>query len=246
MLSLLPGATGITHLKVYDSVAPDGLRGGSPHLHFACTEAYFVLNGRGVVQSLDATGFRETPLEPGQLTWFSPGVIHRLINLDGALEIAVVMQNSGLPEAGDFVLTFPEPVLTDPQTYARHAALDITGAVYASGEEASQARRDLAVQGFLELRQRFATEGESALQNFYAAALKIVAPQLERWRTIWQNGPAIATQNTADQLTALQTGDFSHLLSGRLHSLLPENPRRLGMCGTLGTYLPEGISTSQS
>ena len=53
----LPGAVGVTHLKVYDTHAPDGLIGGSPHLHFACTEAYIVLAGRGAVQTLGAGGF---------------------------------------------------------------------------------------------------------------------------------------------------------------------------------------------
>jgi hypothetical protein len=35
-LEALPGAIGVTHLKVYDSLASDGLAGGSPHMHFAC------------------------------------------------------------------------------------------------------------------------------------------------------------------------------------------------------------------
>jgi mannose-6-phosphate isomerase-like protein (cupin superfamily) len=97
----LPGAVGVTHLRVYDTQAPDRLVGGSPHLHFACTEAYIVVAGRGAVQTLGAGGFAELPLEPGRLLWFTPGLIHRLINLDGQLEILVLMQNAGLPEAGE-------------------------------------------------------------------------------------------------------------------------------------------------
>ena len=54
----LPGAVGVTHLKVYDTEAPDGLFGGSPHVHFACTEAYLVIGGRGAVQTLGADGFK--------------------------------------------------------------------------------------------------------------------------------------------------------------------------------------------
>jgi hypothetical protein len=38
-LEAFPGAIGVTHLRVYDSLAPDGLAGGSPHMHFACSEA---------------------------------------------------------------------------------------------------------------------------------------------------------------------------------------------------------------
>ena len=80
MTAALPGAIGVTHLKVYDTLTPDGLAGGSPHVHFACTEAYLVVAGRGAVQTLSAAGFDETPLTSGGLVWFTPGVIHRLIN----------------------------------------------------------------------------------------------------------------------------------------------------------------------
>ena len=239
-IPLLPGATGVTHLRVYDSLAPDGLHGGSPHMHFACTEAYWIVRGHGLVQTLDATGYHETPLDPGQLIWFSPGVIHRLVNLDGELEILVVMQNAGLPEAGDFVLTFPADVLTDPATYAQNAALSASKAVFASSEDAAQARRDLAVRGFAELRERFDRHGESALREFYATGLEIVRPQFETWRHTWENGPLHAVQTTEAQLNALQNGDASHLLNGRIQSLPMDGARKLGMCGTLGTYLPEG------
>ncbi len=60
--------------------------------------------GRGAVQTLTAAGFQETPLSPGALVWFTPGTIHRLVN-DGDLTLHVLMQNCGLPEAGDAVLT---------------------------------------------------------------------------------------------------------------------------------------------
>src|SRR5262249_969896 len=117
----LPGNVGITQLRVYDWAGPDGLVGGSPHFHFACSEAYVPTGGRGSVQTLSAEGFAEHQLEPGVLVWFTPGVIHRLIN-DDHLEILVVMQNSGLPEAGDAVLTFPSEVLADPDAYAEHVS----------------------------------------------------------------------------------------------------------------------------
>jgi mannose-6-phosphate isomerase-like protein (cupin superfamily) len=239
---LLPGATGVTHLKVYDSLAPDGLHGGSPHMHFTCTEAYWIIKGRGQVQTLSANGFHETPLAPGQLTWFSPGVIHRLVNLDGELEILVVMQNAGLPEAGDFVLTFPPDVLSNPTTYAKHAALGASNAVFASGDDAARSRRDLAVEGFNQLCTRFEREGESALRAFYEAAFQIVCPQFEKWRRTWRGGPLHAVQATEAQLNALEVGDISHLFDGRLATLPRDDARKLGMCGSLGTYLPEGLA----
>ena len=103
----LPGGTSVSHVQVYDTVGPDGLAGGSPHLHTVCTEAYLVIAGEGMVQTLSGEGYAETPLVHGTIAWFSPGTVHRLVNLDGRLELYVLMSNAGLPEAGDMVLAFP-------------------------------------------------------------------------------------------------------------------------------------------
>ena len=238
----LPGAVGVTHLRVYDTRAPDGLVGGSPHMHFACTEAYMVLAGSGAVQTLGARGFKEVPLEAGRLVWFTPGLIHRLINLDGELEILVVMQNAGLPEAGDFVLTFPEGVLADEQAYLNAASLASTGHVYTSSNDAAQRRRDLAVTGFAALRERFEDEGAAALEAFYRAALALVRPGLGGWRRVWEQGPLAVARQTGDHLDALGHGRVDHLLDGAIYNLLsPGGERRLGVCGTLGVYQPEGL-----
>ena len=239
----LPGAVGVTHLKVYDTQAPDGLIGGSPHLHFACTEAYMVLAGCGAVQTLGAGGFDELPLEPGRLLWFTPGLIHRLINLDGRLEILVLMQNAGLPEAGDFVLTFPPELLADERAYFDAASLAPSGAVYTSSHEAARRRRDLAVDGFAVLRRAFEQRGATALEEFYSAALNLVAPKLSAWRAVWERGPLAAAHQTGAQLDALEHGRVAHLLDGAIYDLpAPGEERKLGVCGTLGVYLPEGVS----
>ena len=103
----LPGGVGISRLRVYDWEGPDGLRGGSPHVHLVCSEAYLVLDGAGAVQTIGPAGFNETPVERGSLLWFTPGLIHRLIN-HGDLEIIVLMQIATLPEAGDCILSFPD------------------------------------------------------------------------------------------------------------------------------------------
>jgi mannose-6-phosphate isomerase-like protein (cupin superfamily) len=238
----LPGAVGVTHLKVYDTQTPDGLVGGSPHLHFACTEAYMVVGGRGAVQTLAAGGFRELPLDPGRLLWFTPGLIHRLINLDGRLEILVLMQNAGLPEAGDFVLTFPSQILADERAYFDAASLSPSGHVYTNSAEAARRRRDLAVEGFAALRERFEERGVAALEEFYRAALKLVQPKIDAWRTVWEGGPLAAARRTGEQFDALQRGRTDHLLDGAIYALPPPaEPRRLGVCGTLGVYLPEGV-----
>ena len=238
----LPGAVGVTHLKVYDTQAPDGLLGGSPHLHFACTEAYVVVAGRGAVQTLGAGGFKELALEPGKLAWFTPGLIHRLINLDGQLEILVVMQNAGLPEAGDFVLTFPPEVLADEQAYLNVASLAASGHVYTSSEEAARRRRDLAVDGFATLRERFEQQGAAALEGFYREALKLVRPKLDAWRQVWEQGPLAVARQTGEHIEALRQARVDHLLDGSIYELSsPGEPRKLGVCGTLGVYQPEGL-----
>ncbi len=109
----LPGGTSVSHVRVYDTIGPDGLAGGSPHLHTVCTEAYLVISGEGAVQTLSGEGYAETPLVAGTIAWFSPGTIHRLINLDGRLELYVLMSNAGLPEAGDMILAFEPDLLAD-------------------------------------------------------------------------------------------------------------------------------------
>src|SRR5262249_2793804 len=123
MVSPLPGAVGVSGLRVYDWPTADGLCGGSPHVHLTCAEAYVVVAGEGSVQTLTGDGFAETPLRPGTVAWFTPGTIHRLVNGDGGLHIVVIMQNSGLPEAGDAVFTFPPEILADPDAYGWAAAL---------------------------------------------------------------------------------------------------------------------------
>lgn len=228
MTTPFPGATSVSILDVYSWEAPDGLPGGSPHLHTACSEGYVVVGGAGRVQTLDASGFRETPLRDGSVVWFGPGVIHRLVN-EGGLRIVVVMQNNGLPEAGDAVLTFPDVHLASAEDYARVAALT-------PGDEAASARRRqaLAVEGFTRLRSDVEREGPAALEAFYAAAADLVSPKVPRWRDTWHAGPAASVAATARQLDALEAGTPSHLAEGRVSA--QDATPRFGMCGRLSTY----------
>jgi mannose-6-phosphate isomerase-like protein (cupin superfamily) len=240
----LPGGVSLTHLRVYNSEGPDGLRGGSPHLHFACSEAYFVVAGDGAVQTLSQSGFREVPLKAGYVVWFTPGLIHRLINHDGHLEIYVVMENAGLPEHGDSLLTFAPRYLNDERTYLDVASLSPGGAVYADSEEAARRRRDLAVQGFLALRQSFETEGAPALHEFYERSVRLMKPKVPAWRELWQSGPASTIHRTESYLDALAGGSASYLSSGSVFEMpvdVQRENRKLGFCGTLRTYLAEGV-----
>jgi mannose-6-phosphate isomerase-like protein (cupin superfamily) len=232
---LFPAGTSVSHLAVYDWSSPDGLRGGSAHVHLACTEGYVVVGGRGRLQTLSPDGYAETPLTPLTVAWFSPGVIHRLVN-DEALQIVVVMQNNGLPEAGDCVLTFPSDQLDDPEAYRRAASLADPERVYATGAAAAENRKNLAVEGFLALRARFETEGRSALEEFYAAATALTRTKVDGWRDTWEAGPLAAAHRTGDHLAALAKGEHRHLYQGRLTVLEPPSARKYGMCGNLATY----------
>lgn len=230
-LPALPGGIGLSGLRVYDwPAAPgsDDLCGGSPHLHLACTEAYAVTGGSGAVQTLTMTGFASTPLTEGDLLWFTPGTVHRLVN-HGDLRMIVLMQNAGLPEAGDAVLTFPSNVLADPAAYARAAALDP-----ADPEGSARERRELAVSGFTLLRKRLESGDTSALTDLHTAALRLVSARLPAWRTRFERGPAAEVARTAAHLDALAEGDTSHLVSASVHrgGAVPA----WGMCGRLDKY----------
>ena len=229
----LPGGIGVSLLTVYDVEAPDGLAGGTPHVHLACSEGYCVIAGSGAVQTLNPRGFTETPLQAGAVVWFDPGTIHRLVNA-GGLKILALMSNSGLPEAGDAVLTLPPEHLTDRDTYLK--ATTLTGEGEARTPSA-MARRNLALEGFAVLRESFEANGASALDDFYAAAVRIVQPRLADWRKRWEQGARRLADETGAALDALDAGTAPHLQTAELHELpAPTEFGRHGMCGRLDVY----------
>ena len=250
-----PGATAVTMLEVYDWIAPDGLRGGSAHVHLASTEGYVVLAGHGRLQTLGARGYTESELHPGDCLWFTPGIIHRLVN-EGGLRLLVVMSNAGLPEAGDAVLTFPPEILADPAAYARAATLPANGtpepgalgrgAPQDSALENAVRRRDLAIEGYLALRDQFAEQGAAALEGFFAAAVRLVAGRVPWWRQRWQAGAFAAAAATGCQLDQLADGDADYLAAGVLRQIAcPAGPAEYGMCGLLTRYDPATAATSR-
>lgn len=237
MTDWFPGATALTVLDVYDWVAPDGVCGGSAHVHLASTEGYLVLAGRGRLQTLGAEGYAESELGPGDCLWFTPGIIHRLVN-EGGLRLLVVMQNAGLPEAGDAVLTFPPEVLADPSAYARAAALP-SGGADAALAQAARRRRDLAIEGYLALRDRVAADGLAALDGFFAAAIRLVSARAPEWRERWRAGAFGAAAATGGQLDQIADRDAGYLAGGVLRRIArPSGAPGYGMCGRLTGYDP--------
>ncbi|MGW3956499.1 cupin domain-containing protein [Streptomyces sp. NPDC004752] len=227
----LPGAVAVSHLSVYDWPASDGVSGGTPHMHLTCSEAYVVTGGRGAVQTLTMSGYEITPLKPGTVSWFTPGTIHRLVDED-ALRITVLMQNNGLPEAGDAVLTLPPQYLTDPETYAAATAIP-ADASEKEQEWIARARRDLALEGYRALRD---ADGPEPLAAFHRSAAALVRPRLAEWRERWERGAQAAAAATGDQLDRLERGDAAHLADAVVRAEQPSAYEKFGMCGRLNVY----------
>ncbi|MDJ0853148.1 MAG: cupin, partial [Myxococcota bacterium] len=191
------------------------------------------------------SGYRETPLEPGAFVWFTPGTVHRLINGDGALEILVLMQNAGLPEAGDLIISFAPEVLDDPVAYARAHALPEGETTTRGSGAAARARRDAGVEGFLTIREAVQRGDRRPLERFHAQAARLLAPRARDWKRLYERGPLAAVEATARQIAAVERGDASHLAAAALHRLPPPpEERRMGCCGTLGVYVADAAEPS--
>lgn len=234
-LPRFPGGTSVSNLCVYDWNTADGLHGGTPHLHTLSTEAYVVTAGRGQVHTLSGDGAAQDHLEKGSLLWFTPGTVHRLVN-QGGLELSVIMQNAGLPEAGDAVMTFPDEILADPQRYREAATLPVD-ADEQTRADAARARRDLAITGYRELLATVESQGGAALTRLHERAAELVRPRIDQWREIWAGNVESETERTRAQLQALADGDPSHLQEASVIRGEPRPaPRLFGMCGRLQTW----------
>ncbi|NRG43024.1 cupin domain-containing protein [Rathayibacter sp. VKM Ac-2835] len=231
-MSTFPGGTSVSFLDVYTDIGPDGLRGGSPHVHLASTECYLVIGGAGRLQTLSMNGYEEIELTAGTITWFTPGVIHRAVN-DDDLRVIVLMSNAGLPEAGDAVMTFPPEDLADPTRYREIAALPDRPSEIERAADAAR-RRDRAVTGFLTLRTAALAGEVHVLEQFYADAARLVTPRVDGWDRIVAEGPQAQLNRTQVALSALRSQDLTHLALAQVQTAsLDAAEPRFGMCGRL-------------
>lgn len=237
-MSTFPGGTSLSFLDVYDDAAPDGVCGGSPHLHTASTECYIGVAGRGRVHTLTAEGFSDTGLEAGRLVWFTPGTVHRAVTLD-RLRAIVLMSNAGLPEAGDAVLTFPPEYLADPDRYREAVALPADGSEEQTARAAAR-RRDLAVAGYLPIRDALCAGDDRPLGAFRDAAAAIVAERVPSWQGIVADGPLAQAERTSELIARMLSGDASHLADAAVSSA-PDPVPRFGMCGRLTAFDLSGM-----
>jgi hypothetical protein len=195
------------------------------------------------VQTLSGEGYCETPLVAGTVAWFGPGTVHRLVNLDGRLELFVLMSNAGLPEAGDMVLAFEPELLVDDARYRAAADLPPDGVTTAGSPDPAMTRRDLAVTGFDYWRRQVEDSAGRGLDRLYAAAAERVAGRAASWRPLLEGDPAAELDRSRAQVAALADRSDPLAATGRLHrsairstTLLPDT-RRMGCCGTLGTVI---------
>jgi mannose-6-phosphate isomerase-like protein (cupin superfamily) len=229
-----PGAVGITGLDVYQPAGADGIHGGAPHVHLCCSECYVVVEGTGRLQTLSAAGYREVPLAPNDVVWFTPGTIHRSVN-DGGLRVVAVMQNSGLPEAGDAVMTFPPEIVGDATRYAAAASLAGDDATI---DDRMARRRDLAIVGFTALRDSVEAGDFSVVEDFYRSAAELVRPLLSEWRSRIESVVLDDVERTLARIEALVSGNNSHLDHAVVSRISPDAERLWGMCGRLRAYDP--------
>lgn len=227
----MPGATLVTRLKVYDTPSVDAQRGGTPHVHLLCNELYFVTAGSGAVEMIDWNGFSTVELNPHAALLFSPGTLHRLINPEGDLELFIVMQNSGLPERGDNVVSFRDDLLQNDEVYAE--AMKVTSFVEA------YERRDRGVKGFLDIKQAFEENletGREALLKFYKRAAERTSLLQQTWQNVIMNGPLYEAQQSLAQLKQLEQGKLEYLQHAQRHHIQPSSYRTPGFCGALDRY----------
>ncbi len=229
---ILPGGVGLTHIKVYDVPGPDGVVSGGAHIHLVCSEIYFVLKGTGTLETLSTDGLQTIELVPNKATFFRPGTFHRVLNPNRDLEILAIMQNGGLQERGDFVMSFPPEVLTNAASYQQ--------ALRAATLPEALNRRDLSLKGYLELKAAFGRsleEGRLALRAFYRAARILIVPKVDGFEWVLKVGAQTEAKGSLDACDFLRAGRIDYLEHSQHAGIYPLNePGKPGMCGELHPY----------
>jgi mannose-6-phosphate isomerase-like protein (cupin superfamily) len=230
---ILPSGVGLTHLKVYTEDAPNGSDpGGSAHFHTVCAELYFVLSGAGFVELLSSRGYQKLALEPHQVVCMSPGVIHRLANPNKNLEILVIMQNGGLAERGDYILTFPDRVLADDKAYS--------DAVKITSHADAITRRNLSLEGFGPLKNTIQTDpeaGRKELEKLYQHARRILAPKVEGFEWVLRTGSLAEVKASHDAVDFIRYNHMEYLAKANWCSIDPAKDQlRSGLCGDVRSY----------
>lgn len=228
MSSSLVGGIGFSRVVVYSHpAAPDGCRGGCPHMHAVTEEAYYVTRGRGTVELHDQRlGFRTVSLEPGTYLDFQPGVLHRLVNEEG-LELLAIMGNAGLAEAGDARIYFGQEADNSPEWYAELWSLP-----QRKGLPGALERRDHAVRAYMHLMKLWRENRsgyEKELDRFVRKVLETAAQKKADFLPFVEAGPLAAGRRAQGRLEAMPSPSGSSAVRYQSEEAQPG----LGMCGLL-------------
>lgn len=230
---ILPSGVGLTHIEVYTEAGPDGVIGGAPHIHMVCSEIYYVLEGTGQIELLSAEGLETVELVPGKAVAFRPGIFHRAINPNKNLKLLDISQHGGLAERGDFVMPFPTEVLGSASEYAK--------AVRVRTREDAIRRRDLAVKGYLPIKEAFGRgkeEGREKLREFYRAARELMAPKVDGFEWVLKVGAQTEVKDSLDACDFIRSGRMQYLEQARHAAMFPLNEAaQTGMSGGLHPYM---------
>jgi mannose-6-phosphate isomerase-like protein (cupin superfamily) len=219
---------GLTELTVYDQrPVPDGLNSGSPHVHAVTDEGYYVMSGAGRVELHDLRhGFRTVELAPGRYLQFPPGVLHRLVNTNH-LVILAVMGNASLAEHGDARIYFGGKVDDDPAEYAR-----LAGLARVEGLEGALKRRDAAVRAYQGLIALWTSDKDAyykELKRFIDFHFRTAAGLRKEFSTAVESGPVAWGERFRRRVGELP---LSHEVPVPvLH--IPSAETTFGMCGLL-------------
>jgi hypothetical protein len=122
------------------------------------------------------------------------------------MELLVIMQNSGLPERGDNVVTFPPEMLGDDQKFAD-----------------AYRRRDLGAEGFVQIKAAFPQSpapGRAALDKFYKLAAARTRPLRNHGKIIVEHGAQAEVQISLQHLSDLAKNNIAYLHASQ-HHLIP-------------------------
>ncbi|RKN10640.1 cupin, partial [Streptomyces radicis] len=109
-------------------------------------------------------------------------------------------------------------------------------------EAAARRRRDLAVEGFLPLREALAAGDNGPYLEFQRAAARLVRVKVPAWRELWREGPLATARRTGDQLDALEAGDPAYLADATALDASPSREGGYGMCGRRDEYELPGVT----
>lgn len=229
---ILPAGVGLTHIEVYAEPGPDGVVGGGAHIHMVCSEIYYVLKGQGQIECLSFDGLDVIDLIPNKAVIFRPGVIHRVLNPDRNMEILAIMQNGGLPERGDYVMTFPAETMANTAAY--------TQAIRVTDYKDAIRRRDLSIEGYRVIREAMLQDkakGRELLGAFYRHARNLIAPKVDGFEWVLTSGAQTEAKASADACDFLRAGRTDYLERAKHAAIYPLNdPQKMGMSGQLHPY----------